>query len=59
MNPRRNIYVFHCNHYRYADVDDDTQKTYDFCGTLSDLLDVGKCVDGNMNICGNCWIKSL
>ena len=48
----------HCNHYRYVDIDD-RPKTCDFCDTLCDPLDVGKCKDGNMSICGDCWIKSL
>ena len=49
----------HCNHHRYADIDNDAPKLCDFCDTLCDPLDVGKCEDRNMNICGECWIKSL
>ena len=42
----------HCNHYRYADMDDDAPKLCDFCDTLCDTLDVGKCEEGNLNVCG-------
>ena len=49
----------HCNHYRYANIDDDAPKSCDFCDTLCDPLDVGKCEEGNLNVCGECWIKSL
>ena len=50
----------HCNHYRYSNIDkEDVPKLCDFCDTLCDSLDVGKCEEGNLNVCGECWIKSL
>ena len=55
----RDYLCIHCNHYRHIDIVDDTPKTCNFCDTLCDPLDVGKCENGNMNVCGGCYIKSL
>ena len=53
----KEFYCLHCNHYRYADVDD-TPKTCHVCSTLCDPLDLGQYQNG-LRICGKCWVHVL